>query len=176
MGHFCEAFTRLALAHLGVHWTLRHNGRLAYEVPGSMGLLDRIGLFFGAPVRHALYLLQAEEGPVTLGGYVDDPSCDQGNGQLQYLFLNGRWVRDRGLFQAVQDAYRGLLLAGRYPVAFLFLEVPPDRVDVNVHPTKAEVRFRDKEALSKPGGMRRQRPSARTSSRPAGGSVASCRT
>src|SRR5206468_2955800 len=72
---------------------------------------------------------------------------DQGSTQLQYLFLNGRWVRDRGLFQAVQDAYKGLLMVGRYAAAFLFLDVPPDQVDVNVHPTKAEVRFRNKEAL-----------------------------
>jgi DNA mismatch repair protein MutL len=84
---------------------------------------------------------------VALGGYIGDPSCDRGNRQTQYLFLNGRWVRDRGLFQAVQDAYSGLLMTGRYPVAFLFLEVPPEQVDVNVHPTKAEVRFRDKDSL-----------------------------
>jgi DNA mismatch repair protein MutL len=92
-------------------------------------------------------LLEAGDGPVTLGGYIGDPSCDRGSSQLEYLFRNGRWVRDRGLFQAVQDAYRGLLLTGRYPVAFLILEVPPEQVDVNVHPTKAEVRFRDPETV-----------------------------
>ncbi len=147
MGHVSEVFTRLALAQLGVHLTLRHNGKLLYEVPASLGLLDRIGLFFGSEVRNALYLVEAQEGSVALGGYVGDPSCDRGNSQTQYLFLNGRWVRDRGLFQAVQDAYRGLLMTGRYPVAFLFVEVPPEQVDVNVHPTKAEVRFRDKDSL-----------------------------
>jgi DNA mismatch repair protein MutL len=147
MGHVTEVFTRLALAQLGVHLTLRHNGKLLFEVPASLGQLDRIGLFFGAEVRNALYLVEAQEGPVALGGYVGDPSCDRGNSQTQYLFLNGRWVRDRGLFQAVQEAYRGLLMTGRYPVAFLFLELPPDRVDVNVHPTKAEVRFRDKDSI-----------------------------
>jgi len=66
---------------------------------------------------------------------------------LQYLFLNDRWVRYRGLFQAVQDAYCGLLMTGRYLVAFLFLDVAPDQVDVSVHPNKAEVRFCDKETL-----------------------------
>jgi len=147
MGHVSESFTRLALAQLGVHWTLRNNGRLVYEATSTMGLLDRIGLFFGAEVSGSLYMVQAEQGSTVLGGYIGDPSCERGNGQLQYLFLNGRWVRDRGLFQAVQDAYRGLLMTGRYPVAFLFLEVPSDQVDVNVHPTKAEVRFRDKETL-----------------------------
>src|ERR1700692_296500 len=147
MGHVSESFTRLALAQLGVHWTLRHNGRLVYEATSTMGLLDRIGMFFGAEVAGSLYMVQAEQGPLVLGGYIGDPSCERGNSQLQYLFLNGRWVHSRGFFQAVQDAYRGLLMTGRYPVAFLFLEVPPDQVDVNVHPTKAEVRFRDKEAL-----------------------------
>jgi DNA mismatch repair protein MutL len=147
MGHVSEVFTRLALAQLGVHLTLRHNGKLLYEVPSSLGLLDRIGLFFGSQLRNALYQVEAQEGSVALGGYLGDPSCDRGNSQTQYLFLNGRWVRDRGLFQAVQDAYRGLLMTGRYPVAFLFVELPPEQVDVNVHPTKAEVRFRNKDRL-----------------------------
>src|SRR5262245_17080714 len=66
---------------------------------------------------------------------------------MQYWYVNGRWVRDRGLSQALHDAYRGLLMTGRHAVAFLFLELPPDQVDVNVHPTKAEVRFREPEAV-----------------------------
>jgi DNA mismatch repair protein MutL len=147
MGHISEAFIRLALTRMGLHWTLRHNGRLVYEVPASLGLLDRIGLFFGAEVANSLYLVQAEQGPVVVGGYLGDPALERASSQLQYLFVNDRWVRDRGLFQAVQDAYRGLLLTGRHPVAFLFVELPADQVDVNVHPAKAEVRFRDREAL-----------------------------
>jgi DNA mismatch repair protein MutL len=147
MGHVREAFSRLLLAHLGVHGTLRHDGRLVYEVSQAMGLLDRIGLFFGAELANSLYQVQAQHDTATLGGYIGDPSCDQATSQVQYLFLNGRWVRDRGLFQTVQEAYRGLLMAGRYPVAFVFLELPPDQVDVNVHPTKAEVRFRDKDSV-----------------------------
>jgi DNA mismatch repair protein MutL len=90
-----------------------------------------------------LYSVQAEQGHVTVGGYVADPACDRGNASLQYWFVNGRWIRDRSLTQALHEAYRGLLMTGRYAVAFLFLELPPDQVDVNVHPTKAEVRFRD---------------------------------
>jgi DNA mismatch repair protein MutL len=66
---------------------------------------------------------------------------------MQYLFLNGRWIRDRSLGHAMQEAYHGLLMTGRYCIAFLFLELPPDHVDVNVHPTKAEVRFRDSQAV-----------------------------
>jgi DNA mismatch repair protein MutL len=147
LGHVREAFTRLALARHGLHATLRHNGNFLYEVPGPMGLLDRIGLFFGPEVAGSLYMVQAEYGPVILGGYVGDPSLERGTPDLQYLFVNDRWVRDRGLSQAVREAYRGLLMTGRHPVSFLFLELPPGQVDVNVHPAKAEVRFRDAGAL-----------------------------
>jgi DNA mismatch repair protein MutL len=147
IGHICEGFTRLALARPGLHLTLRHNGRLIYEVPAPANLLDRIGLFFGRDVRERLYALDAVQGPAHLFGYIADPACDRGNGKLQYLFLNSRWIRDRSLLHALQEGYRGLLMAGRYAVALLYLEVPPDQVDVNVHPTKAEVRFRDANAL-----------------------------
>jgi DNA mismatch repair protein MutL len=66
---------------------------------------------------------------------------------LQYLFVNGRWIRDRTLAAGIQEAYRGLLMTGRYAIAFLFVTLPPDQVDVNVHPTKSEVRFRDSQSM-----------------------------
>ena len=147
MGHICEIFTRIALARPGLHLTLKHNGKHVYEVPGLTDLPERIGLFFGDEVREPLYIVDAKQGPARLYGYIADPSCDRGNPKTQYLFLNGRWIRDRSLGHALQEGYRGLLMTGRYAVAFLFLDLPPDHVDVNVHPTKAEVRFRDASAL-----------------------------
>jgi DNA mismatch repair protein MutL len=147
MGHVSEVFTRLALARPGLYLTLRHNGKPVYEVSTTASLLDRLGLFFGAEVKDRLYPIEAAHGPVRLRGFVADPACDRGNARMQYLFVNGRWVRDRSLGHALQEAYRGLLMTGRYAVAFLFLEMPPDQVDVNVHPTKAEVRFRDSHFL-----------------------------
>jgi DNA mismatch repair protein MutL len=153
MGHIGEACTRLALGHArqadvgGLHLVLRHNGKLVHEIAATANLLDRIGLFYGPDVSDRLYPLEARAGHATLSGFIADPSCDRGNGRMQYLFINGRWVRDRSLGHAVQEAYRGLLMTGRYAVAFLFLDLPPDQVDVNVHPTKAEVRFRNSQAL-----------------------------
>jgi DNA mismatch repair protein MutL len=135
--------TRLALANPGLHLTLRHNGKLVYDIPATAGLTDRVALFFGGNVRDALYHIDTGPGDVRLTGYVADPACDRGNAKLQYLFVNGRWFRDRSLAHALQEAYRGLLMTGRYAVGFLFVAVPPDQVDVNVHPTKAEVKFRD---------------------------------
>ncbi len=143
LGHTCETVTRIALANPTLHLTLRHNGRLVYDIPASAGLLDRIALFFTGEVRDALYEIDSGEGPLRLTGFIADPKCDRGNAKLQYLFLNGRWFRDRSVAHALQESYRGLLMSGRYAIGFLFLMVPPDRVDVNVHPTKAEVRFQE---------------------------------
>jgi DNA mismatch repair protein MutL len=154
MAQINEAVTRIALARShpsterdALHLTLRHNNKPVFEVPGTASLLDRIGRLFGPEVSNQLYAVEARQGPATLSGYVADPACERGTARMQYLFLNGRWIRDRSLAHAVQEAFRGLLMTGRYAVAFLFVELPPELVDVNVHPTKAEVRFRDNQAL-----------------------------
>lgn len=153
MGHITEAVTRVALAHPrhddldGLHLVLRHNNKVVYEITRTAGLRERIELFFGADVTNSLYEIEATAGPVRLHGYVADPACDRGNGRMQYLFINNRWIRDRSLGHAIQEAYRGLLMTGRYAIAFLFLELPADHVDVNVHPTKSEVRFRQAQSL-----------------------------
>jgi DNA mismatch repair protein MutL len=147
MGHICEVFTRLALAHTELHLVLRHNGKDVYEVPSSAGLLERLGLFFGAEVRDQIYAIDSRHGSIRIHGFIANPACERGTAKMQYLFVNGRWIRDRSLSHALQEGYRGLLMTGRYAVAFLFLELPPDQVDVNVHPTKVEVRFRDTQAM-----------------------------
>ena len=143
MGHVTEALTRLALAHCQVHFTLRHNQRALYELPPCHEPLGRIAHFFGRDLADALLWLESRDGEVRLSGYVGHPSQSRPNNRLQYLFLNGRSIRDRSLAHALAEAYRGLLLTGRCPVSFLSLELPPELVDVNVHPTKLEVRFQD---------------------------------
>ena len=147
LGHVSEVVTKLALSHPHLHLTLQHNNKTVFEVPPTVDLPERIGLFFGGEVRKQVYALDVKQGPARLHGFIVDPACDRGNAKLQYLFLNGRWIRDRSLSHALQEAYRGLLMTGRYAIAFLFLEMPPDLVDVNVHPTKVEVRFRDAQPL-----------------------------
>ena len=147
LGHTVETVTRLALAYPALHVVLKHNGKMVHEIPASAALPDRIALFFGRDIAKTLIPVLAEVGPVRLTGLIADPACDRGNAKLQYLFVNGRWVRDRGLGHALQEAYRGLLMTGRFAIGFLSLTIPPDQVDVNVHPTKMEVRFRDSQAL-----------------------------
>jgi len=143
MGHITEQVTRVALAYPAVHLSVRHNGRNVYDLPPTESLRERIGVFFGPEVAQSLLEVGSEEPAGKLWGLIGPPHLARATTATQYLFLNGRYVRDRGLFHALREAYRGMLEGGQQSVAFLFLTVPPDRVDVNVHPTKIEVRLRD---------------------------------
>jgi DNA mismatch repair protein MutL len=143
LGHVSEAFTRLALAHPGKHFALRHNGRTLYDLPPTDRWMERIGRFFGQELAENLIWVEGHDDRVRLSGYVAHPSQSRSHPRMQYLFLNGRFIRDRALQHALGEAYRGLLLTGRYPISFLWFDMPAELVDVNVHPTKLEVRFQD---------------------------------
>ncbi len=142
-GHIVEAFTRLALANPNVHFVLNNNGKQLYDLPPSHRWSDRIATFFGDEIAQALIPINSDDSEVGINGYACDPSVSRGNSRMQYLFLNGRHIRDRSLQHALGEAYRGLLMVGRHPVCFLRMDMPAEMIDVNVHPTKLEVRFTD---------------------------------
>ena len=142
-GHTSEAFTRIALAAPQVHFTLRHNERPVLDLAAGDGLLERIARSFGRELAENLIAVSGSDGPVRISGYVAHPAHSRSNNRTQYFFLNGRHIRDPALQHALGEAYRGLLMTGRYAISFLSLEMPPEMVDVNVHPTKLEVRFQD---------------------------------
>ncbi|NOX53605.1 MAG: DNA mismatch repair endonuclease MutL [Planctomycetes bacterium] len=146
-GHISEQFTRVALSHPRLHLTLTHNDRTVYELPPADRLIDRLGLFFGRELAEQLIWVESESDDIRMWGYVAHPDQSKATRKGQYFFLNGRWIQDRTLQHALTEAYRGLLMVGRQPIAFLFIEMPADLVDVNVHPTKSEVRFRDSQRL-----------------------------
>lgn len=143
MGHITEAFTRIALVHPEVHFSLKHNDRMKHDLPAVDNWKDRIAHFYGRDLAEGLIWVESQDDDVTVSGYVADPSFFRSNTRMQYLFLNNRHIRDRSLQHALGEAYRGLLLHGRYPIVFLRMNMPPQMVDVNVHPTKLEVRFQD---------------------------------
>ena len=143
MGHIGEAFTRIALGFPNVHFSLTHNGRTIHELPATNDLRERIGRFFGPDIQNALIPVFSENEGVSVTGFVVDPTHSRSHNRMQYLFLNGRHIRDRSLQHALGEAYRGLLLHGRWPIAFLRMEMTSDQIDVNVHPAKLEVRFQN---------------------------------
>lgn len=143
IGHITESFSRLALAYPAIHFTLSHNSRVLHELPPADSRKGRIRTFFGDDLADGLIEVYGEDEELRVSGYAADPGHSRGNNRMQFLFLNGRFIRDRSLQHALNEAYRGLLMTGRYPICFLTMQMPAEMVDVNVHPTKLEVRFQD---------------------------------
>src|SRR5262245_42798263 len=143
LGHTSEAFTRVALALPRIHFTLKHHDKVVYDLPREDAWPLRIAAVFGNDLADSLIAVESRDADVRLVGYVAHPSQTRSHPRMQYVLLNGRAIRDRALQHALSEAYRGLILTGRYPIAFLRIDMPPEAVDVNVHPTKAEVRFQD---------------------------------
>ena len=141
--HSSEAFVRTALAHPGVAMSLSHNGRRIHDLAAVTAWRDRIGGLFGTSLGNRLIEISADDGEISLRGLVGRPEDDMAGTRLQHLFVAGRPFRDRSILHAVQEGYRGLLLSGRQPIVFLSFDMPTDMVDVNVHPAKMEVRFRE---------------------------------
>ncbi|HEY7869706.1 MAG TPA: DNA mismatch repair endonuclease MutL, partial [Methylomirabilota bacterium] len=131
-----------ALAHLPVHFRVTHNGRSVLGAPRAGSLRDRIGALWGYERAERLLEVRRADGAVTVSGLIAPPQLARGNRDEIVLIVNGRPVRDPQLGQALIEAYRPLLARDQFPVAVLHLELPPQEVDVNVHPTKAWVRFR----------------------------------
>src|SRR3954453_11022844 len=142
-GHVAEMFTRVALAYPTVHHVFRSGGKVVYDLPAVTGIKERVAVSCGQELADSLLWVESRVEDIHLWGYVAHPSQSRSNVKGQFLFVGGRYVRDRSLGHALTEAFRGLLMVGRQPVAFLHLDLPPDQVDVNVHPTKVEVRFRD---------------------------------
>ena len=146
-GHISDQFTRVALANPRLRMTLRHNEKVVFDLPASDGLIDRLQMFYGKSLTDHLVWVESEVGEVRMSGYVAHPSQSKSGRKWQHLFLNGRWFQDRSIQHALTESYRGLLMVGRQPISFIFVDMPPSAFDVNVHPTKVEVRFVDGQQL-----------------------------
>ena len=142
MGHISEALTRIALCYPKVRFNLFHNNRSALSLPAAGEPAERVAALFGKDLARDLIHVRDKGDGLRIFGYLAPPHHSRANSKLQYVFLNGRYIRDRSITAAIAQSYEGMLLPRRFPVAFLFLQIDPVLVDVNVHPTKVEVRFR----------------------------------
>jgi DNA mismatch repair protein MutL len=141
--HVSGAVQAAALANPGVGFSLTRDGVAAFRVAASDERPERIARFHGRTLRAALLPVAARDESVALEGFVARPDAARPTAAGQHLFLNGRPIRDRSLQHAIRHGFEGLITRDRFPVAFLFLTMDPADVDVNVHPAKLEVRFRD---------------------------------
>jgi DNA mismatch repair protein MutL len=141
-GHVTEQLTRLALSRPDVRFVCLNEGRVVFRtLNGDLG--ERVASLLGRSLAADLSPVQKTDEELLLSGLAGRPECSRSNASYLYTYVNGRFVRDRVIQHAVLQAYRRFLERGRYPVAVLFLSLPPGEVDVNVHPTKHEVRFRE---------------------------------
>ncbi len=145
LGHIDQLLTRFALARADISLRLTHNGRVSLELPAADVPLapERLRRLLGDDfLAHALSL-EDEAVELRLHGLVANPGFARSQGDMQFFYVNGRLVRDKLVTHAVRQAYRDVLHHSRHPAFLLFLELPPRQVDVNVHPAKHEVRFRE---------------------------------
>ncbi len=143
MNHCQEAIIKLALPRENIAFTLYHNNRKIIEVGPTESKRQRIADLLGVEIADTLVQVFTQKNGITFTGYVCKPEFARASNRWQYLFVNNRAVRDKFISHALKEAYRGFMPHDRYPIGFLFLDVDPAIVDVNVHPTKSEVRFAD---------------------------------
>jgi DNA mismatch repair protein MutL len=144
--HIVDEFQRVALAHPNIHFTMYHNGSEMFNLPIS-NFRQRIVTIFSGKTNEKLVPVKEETEIVNLHGFIGKPEFSKKNRGEQFFFVNNRFIKSGYLHHAVMAAYEGLLSAGAQPSYFLYLDVPPHTIDINIHPTKTEIKFDDEHAL-----------------------------
>ncbi|RKT00090.1 DNA mismatch repair endonuclease MutL [Flavobacterium sp. 123] len=144
--HVIDEFQRVALAHPKIHFTFYHNGSDMFNLPPST-LRQRIVNIFSGKTNEKLVPVQEETEIVAIQGFVSKPEFAKKNRGEQFFFVNDRFIKSGYLHHAVMAAYDGILKDGAQPSYFLYLTVPPNTIDINIHPTKTEIKFDDEQAL-----------------------------
>ncbi len=146
-GHICDIVTERAIAHPEIHFDLVHNGDVVITSPRTPHLRERIALLFGDKAAKSMVEIGCKHGSITVFGYITKPHQYKRSASDLYLYINRRPVKSRNVNAAVVEGYGSLLMKQQYPRGVIFLDVPPSRIDVNVHPTKREVRFQDEKTV-----------------------------
>ena len=141
--HIIDTFARIALPFVSVHFRLDEGDRTLLNLPGSLNEINRLSALFGRDVAGSMIEGAFEEGDLRIRCYAASPEASRARGDRMFVYINKRNVRDRLLTHAVMEGYGQRLMKGRYPQVVLFLDMDLSLVDVNVHPTKQEVRFRE---------------------------------
>lgn len=144
--HCATMLERLALANPAVSFSLKNNGKTVFDYP-AQALGERVATIMGVAFQAASLPIDSQAGEMALRGFVSKPTFAQGKSDKQFFFVNNRFVRDKVMLHALKQAYRDVLHNQITPAFVLFLDLPPEQVDVNVHPTKTEIRFRDSQAV-----------------------------
>ncbi len=143
MAHISEMIIRFALAYPDIHFNAVHNGRNVSTFPTVRDLKERIYIIYGEETGKRLIAINLKEPDFSVYGYILPPAHNRPNTKMQFIFLNGRYIRDNIISHAINSAYQNLMMSRRSPIVFLNLRIDSRDVDVNVHPSKTEVRFKN---------------------------------
>ncbi|MDY7033894.1 MAG: DNA mismatch repair endonuclease MutL, partial [Thermodesulfobacteriota bacterium] len=143
LSHIIDTVVQSALANPDIHFKLLHNGRETINAPVTRDLLSRVVALLGKDIHRSLYQVSLKGDSAEITGFISQPDCTRSTGKVIYTYVNNRYIRDRAVNHAIMEAYRTFIMKNRYPVVILFINIPFDQVDVNVHPTKREVRFQE---------------------------------
>ncbi len=134
--------SRYALAYPKIRWTYAHDQKTILTTSGNGDAREVLAAIYGAQIARQLLEINLSDEAITVGGFISPVALTRSNRREISFFVNGRWIQDSQLSAAVVKAYQSLIMIGRYPIAALFLTLDPEEIDVNVHPSKAEIRFR----------------------------------
>lgn len=138
----------IALSHPEISFRYIVNNKNVFTTQGSNGLYSTIFTIYGKEIAQNLIEIGSQDGELKLRGFISNTTCTRGNRQLQIYFVNGRYVKSKVISRSIDSAYSTLIPHNRFAICFLYLEVPSSRVDVNIHPAKTEIRFRDERNIS----------------------------
>lgn len=144
--HIIDEFQRVALAHPTIHFTLLHNGNELFNLPSS-NLRQRIVNIFAGKTNEKLVPINEDTEIVSLKGFIGKPEFAKKSRGEQFFFVNNRFIKNGYLHHAIMAAYEGLLKEGNQPTYFIYLDVPPHAIDINIHPTKTEIKFDDEQSM-----------------------------
>jgi DNA mismatch repair protein MutL len=176
LAHIHQLGILYALAHPRVQWVLRHNDRTLLEAPPAQGLGERVRTLFGREVHSQLVPVEHDQGGIRVHGFTAKPGFTRSHRRELHFFVNRRPVDSRAIYYGLLEGYHNALMKGKFPITLIFVEIDPARVDVNIHPAKREVRFRDEssvqagvaEAVGTALGKLEGRPVAVSAGRPFG--------
>ncbi|MBZ0258291.1 DNA mismatch repair endonuclease MutL [bacterium] len=147
LGHVLAAINTHALAHESIHFTFTNNQNRSLDLPAVANRPERIKQIFGGAILNEMIPVHFESPILSISGFISRPTLTRNGAQHLFFFVNDRYVKDRLLHRAVMNGYRNLLPTGRYPVVFLHFQLAPSEIDINVHPTKQEIKFSREDAV-----------------------------
>ncbi|WP_165916145.1 DNA mismatch repair endonuclease MutL [Marinisporobacter balticus] len=145
--YISDLISKFALAYPDMSFRFISNGTIIFSTSGSSSVITNIANIYGKEMaRNMIYVSKIREG-MALQAYISKPTLSRGNKQLQVFFVNGRYVKNKIISEAIEEAYKTLVTINKFPICFIYLNIPPNHIDVNIHPTKTEIRFNNASAI-----------------------------